>query len=75
MDETPKTDEIDGEEDFSLEDSVNIDVGELIKELESEGDGASPEQQANSARRRLEKMLEEKRAAEDLMDFDDYEID
>ena len=75
MGETPKTDEFDGEEEFSLEDSVNIDVGNLIKELESEGDGASSKQRADSARKRLERMLEEKRAAEDLMDFDDYELD
>ena len=73
MGETPKTDEYDGDEDFSLEDSVNIDVGHLIKELESEG--GTQKERVNSARKRLEKMLEEKRAAEDLMDFDDYELD
>jgi len=74
MGETPKTDDLDGDEEFSLEDSVNIDVGQLIEELES-GDGDARSKQAESARRQLERMLEEKRAAEDLMDFDDYELD
>jgi len=74
MGETPKTDDLDGDEEFSLEDSVNIDVGQLIEEFES-GDGDACSKQAKSARRQLERMLEEKRAAEDLMDFDDYELD
>ena len=73
MGETHDKEEFDGEEDFSLDDSVNIDVRHLIKELESEGD--TDAQHADSARKRLEKMLEEKRAARDLMDFDDYDLD
>lgn len=73
MSETPNKDEFDGDEEFSLEDSVNIDVSKLIKEIESEGD--APNEHIDSARRRLEKMLEEKRAAQDLVDFDDYELD
>lgn len=53
--------------------SVEINVEELIHELESQGltKRISHEQ---DTRRRLEELMERKRARQDLEDFEDYEI-
>jgi hypothetical protein len=53
--------------------SVEINVEELIHELEVEGvtSRAGKEQ---AAKRRLEELMEQKRAKRELEDFDDYEI-
>lgn len=53
--------------------SVEINVEELIHELESVGlaDKLDREQ---DARRRLEELMERKRASRDLEDFEDYDI-
>jgi hypothetical protein len=53
--------------------SVEINVEELIHELEAQG---AAQRQANehAARRRLEELMEQKRAKRELEDFDDYEI-
>ena len=53
--------------------SVEIHVEELISELEDEGVIGSPES-AYAARRRLEELMERKRYAQELADFDDYDI-
>jgi hypothetical protein len=52
--------------------SVEINVEELIHELEVDGVTRPGGEQA--AKRRLEELMEKKRAKRDLEDFDDYEI-
>ena len=52
--------------------SVEINVEELIHDLEVEGITAAGKEQA--AKRRLEELMEKKRAKRDLEDFDDYEV-
>ena len=52
--------------------SVEINVEELIQELEVDGVTHAGREQA--AKRRLEQLMEEKRAKRDLEDFDDYEV-
>jgi hypothetical protein len=52
--------------------SVEINVEELIHELEAEGAGQPGREQA--AKRRLEELMEKKRAKRELEDFEDYEI-
>lgn len=52
--------------------SVEINVEELIHELEVDGVVHPGKEQA--AKRRLEQLMEEKRAKRDLEDFDDYDV-
>ena len=52
--------------------SVEIHVEELIHELEVDGVTRPGREQA--AKRRLEELMELKRAKRDLEDFDDYEV-
>jgi phage antirepressor YoqD-like protein len=52
--------------------SVEINVEELIHELEVDGVVQPGKEQA--AKRRLELLMEEKRAKRDLEDFDDYDV-
>jgi len=52
--------------------SVEINVEELIHELE--GDGVSRPGGEQAAKRRLEELMEKKRAKRELEDFDDYEV-
>jgi hypothetical protein len=52
--------------------SVEINVEELIHELEVDGITRPGREQA--AKRRLEELMEQKRAKRELEDFDDYEI-
>ena len=52
--------------------SVEINVEELIQELEVDDAGRPGREQA--AKRRLEELMEKKRAKRDLEDFDDYEV-
>jgi hypothetical protein len=52
--------------------SVEINVEELIHELEVDGVTRPGREQA--AKRRLEELMERKRAKRDLEDFDDYEV-
>jgi hypothetical protein len=52
--------------------SVEINVEELIHSLEVEGVATPGKEQA--AKRRLEELMERKRAKRDLEDFDDYEV-
>jgi hypothetical protein len=52
--------------------SVEINVEELINELE--GDGSTRAGREQAAKRRLEELMELKRAKRDLEDFDDYEV-
>ena len=52
--------------------SVEINVEELIHELEVDGIARPSREQA--AKRRLEELMEKKRAKRELEDFDDYDI-
>jgi len=52
--------------------SVEINVEELINEIE--GDGITRPGREQAAKRRLEELMEQKRAKRDLEDFDDYEV-
>jgi hypothetical protein len=52
--------------------SVEINVEELIHELEVDGVTRPGREQA--AKRRLEELMEQKRARRDLEDFDDYDV-
>jgi hypothetical protein len=54
--------------------SVEINVEALIQELEVQGITASRIGSEQAAKRRLEELMERKRAKRDLEDFDDYEI-
>ena len=53
--------------------SVEIDVESLVQEMEAE----APEgvDSSGRVRKRLEAMLERKRRHEELMDFEDYDLD
>lgn len=53
--------------------SVEINVEELIHELEAQG-LVSKLGREQDTRRRLEELMERKRARRDLEDFEDYEI-
>ena len=52
--------------------SVEINVEELIHELEV--DGVTRPNREQAAKRRLEELIEKKRAQRELEDFDDYEV-
>jgi len=52
--------------------SVEINVEELIHELEVDGVTRPAREQA--AKRRLEELMEMKRAKRDLEDFEDYDV-
>ncbi len=54
--------------------SVEINVEELIHELEVEGSASSRLGKEQAAKRRLEELMEMKRAKRDLEDFDDYDV-
>ena len=53
--------------------SVEINVEELIHEIEAEGEGSRPGREL-AAKRRLEDLMEKKRAKRELEDFDDYDV-
>lgn len=53
--------------------SVEINVEDLIHELEADGLVSRIDKEKDT-RRRLEELMERKRARRELEDFDDYEI-
>jgi hypothetical protein len=53
--------------------SVEINVEELIHELEADGLVSSIDREKNT-RKRLEELMERKRAMRELEDFEDYEV-
>ena len=70
----------DNEDDDENEDSdnvgdpsVEINVEELIHELEADGLVSRIDKEKDT-RRRLEELMERKRARSELEDFDDYDI-
>jgi hypothetical protein len=64
--------EVAAESDNVGDASVEINVEELIHELEVDGVTRAGGEQA--AKRRLEELMERKRAKRDLEDFDDYDV-
>jgi hypothetical protein len=54
--------------------SVEINVEELIHELEVQGVATARPGSEQAAKRRLEELMEKKRAKRELEDFEDYEI-
>jgi hypothetical protein len=52
--------------------SVEINVEELIHEIEV--DGVTRPDREQAAKRRLEELMEKKRAKRELEDFDDYDV-
>ncbi len=73
MSEKPESDEFDEDDDDEAVDSDDPRLEHLIKDLESQKRRAGPKV-GEPAWRRLEKYLEQKRTAELLSDFDDYDI-
>ena len=53
--------------------SVEINVEDLLQELEVDGI-LSAENGYDAARHRLEEIMEQKKAAEELEDFEDYDV-
>ncbi len=52
--------------------SIEVNVEDLIAQIESESkSGPAPD---GSARRKIEDILENKRVAREIMDFDDFDI-
>jgi hypothetical protein len=67
-------DDIDDEDSDNVGDpSVEINVEDLIHELEADGLVSRIDKEKNT-RKRLEELMERKRAMRELEDFDDYEI-
>lgn len=63
----------DGDSDNIGDPSVEINVEELIHELEADGIVNRLDKEKNT-RKRLEELMERKRAMRELEDFDDYDI-
>ena len=70
--ETEESEPVAADTDNVGDPSVEINVEELIHDLEVEGITAAGKEQA--AKRRLEELMEKKRAKRDLEDLDDYEV-
>ncbi len=75
MSEKPESDEF---EEDDAEDAApggdEVDVDQVMRDVETQRRRA-PKGGAEPAWRRLERVMEERRTAELLSDFDDYEID
>ena len=73
MSEKPEADEFDEEEDDeAVVDSDDLDVDHLIEDLDKRKKNAV--KAGEPAWRRLERIREERETAEQLSDFDDYDI-
>ena len=73
MSEKPDSEEFDEDDDDEAVGSDDPQLEHLIKDLESQKRRGGPKA-GEPAWRRLEKYLEQKRTAELLSDFDDYDI-
>ena len=74
MSEKPE-DSFDEEEDDDIVDAGDeVDVDRLIRDLDTRKRRGSRAPVGEPAWRRLERMLEDRRTAEQLSDFDDYDI-
>lgn len=80
LDEVNELDEIEAPEEQDAptanvgETSVEIDVEELIAELEADT-GTSAGSRETDPRKRIEKLLEERRAARELEEIDEFALD
>ena len=74
MSEKPESDEFEEEDaEESPPGGDDVDVDHIMRDVESQRRRAP--KGAEPAWRRLERVMEERRTAELLSDFDDYEID
>jgi hypothetical protein len=74
MSEKPESDEFDEEDAEEPAPGIDdVDVDHIMRDVESQRRRAP--KGAEPAWRRLERVMEERRTAELLSDFDDYEID
>jgi hypothetical protein len=73
MSEKPDSDEFDADDADEAVDNDDPQLEHLIKDLESQKRRGGPKA-GEPAWRRLEKYMEQKRTAELLSDFDDYDI-
>jgi hypothetical protein len=75
MSEKPESDEFEEEDAEDVAPgSDDVDVDHIMRDVESQRRRA-PKGGGEPAWRRLERVMEERRTAELLSDFDDYEID
>jgi hypothetical protein len=65
--------EVDDATDNVGDPSVEINVQDLIQELENQGFASKLDREMET-RRRLEELMERRRARRDLEDFEDYDI-
>lgn len=72
-DEEAEAEPVAAETDNVGDPSVEINVEALIHELEVEGSKSRPDKE-QAAKRRLEELMEQKRAKRELEDFEDYDI-
>jgi hypothetical protein len=72
MSEKPESDEFEEEDAEDAAPSDDVDVDHIMRDVESQRRRAP--KGAEPAWRRLERVMEERRTAELLSDFDDYEI-
>ena len=72
MSEKPESDEFEEEDSEDTVQGDDVDVDHIMRDVESQRRRAP--KGAEPAWRRLERVMEERRTAELLSDFDDYEI-
>jgi hypothetical protein len=72
MSEKPESDEFEEEDAEDATPSEDVDVDHIMRDVESQRRRAP--KGAEPAWRRLERVMEERRTAELLSDFDDYKI-
>ena len=72
MSEKPESDEFEEEDAEDAAPGDDVDVDHIMRDVESQRRRAP--KGAEPAWRRLERVMEERRTAELLSDFDDYEI-
>ncbi len=72
MSEKPESDEFEEEDAEDTAPGEDVDVDHIMRDVESQRRRAP--KGAEPAWRRLERVMEERRTAELLSDFDDYEI-
>jgi len=74
MSEKPESEEFEDEDSEEVAgDEESLDVDRLMQDLDKRKRGAA--RGAEPAWRKLERLLEQKRTSELLLDFDDYDID
>jgi hypothetical protein len=74
MSEKPESDEFEEEDgEDAAGDEESLDVDRLMQDLDKRKRGAA--RGTEPAWRKLERLMEQKRTSELLLDFDDYDID